>query len=104
MPGCGFRDRLGPDAFLDPQFRRWRMTHVETAVCDGRGGDDLEIVLGPEVADFQFAQADDGQRRRLDPTDPDHAANAGGQQCLRRGPGEGRLKIWSACWRATAAS
>jgi hypothetical protein len=68
------------------------MTHLEAAVCDGRGCDDLEIVLGPEVADFQFAQADNGQRRRLDPTDPDHPANAGREQCLRRGPGEGEIE------------
>jgi len=93
MSGCGFRYRLGANALLNPQLGRRRMTHLEAAVCDGGGCDDLEIILGPEVADFQFAQADDGQRWRLDPTDPDHAANAGGQQCLRRGPGKGELKI-----------
>ena len=68
------------------------MTHQKAAACDGRGGDDLEIVLGPEIADFQFAQADDRQRRRLDPADSDHAANAGREQCLRRGPGERQIE------------
>jgi len=45
------------------------MTHREAAACDSRGGDNLKIVLGLEVADFQLAQADNGERRRLDPAD-----------------------------------
>ena len=85
-------DRLRLRAFLDPQLGRRSMAHLKDAVRDGRRGDDFEIVLGPEVADFQFAQADDGQRRRLDPTNSDHAANARRQQGLRRGPSEGEIE------------
>jgi len=68
------------------------MTHREAAACDSRGGDNLKIVLGLEAADFQLAQADNGEHRRLDPADADHAANPWREQCFRRGPGEGKIE------------
>jgi len=73
------------------------MTHREAAACDSRGGDNLKIVLGLEVADFQLAQADNGERRRLDPADADHPANPGASNVFVAVRVRERLKIWSAC-------
>src|SRR6202045_1418753 len=92
MAGCGLCDRLGAEALLDPHFGGRGMTHQEAAACDGRRGHDLKIVLGPEVADFQLAQADYGQRRRLDPADSNDTANPWREQSFRRGPGKGKVE------------
>src|SRR5271157_2232766 len=77
--------RLGAGAVLDALLRRRSVAHGETAARHMRLYHDLEIVLGPEVADFQLAQADDAERWRLHPPDADDAARAGRQKCLRRG-------------------
>ena len=92
MSRRGLCDRLCAEAILDPHFGGRGVTHREAAACDSRGGDNLKIVLGLEVADFQLAQADNGERRRLDPADADHAANPWREQCFRRGPGEGKIE------------
>src|ERR1700730_16538704 len=62
VPGGSLCDRRGADALLYPHFGGRSMTHQKAAACDGRGGHDLKIVLGPEVEDFQIAPADNGQR------------------------------------------
>jgi len=93
MSGCGFRYRLGANALLNPQLGRRRMTHLEAAVC-GRWR--LRRPRNnPRAGSCGFSSS----RRQtmasvgvFDPTDPDHAANAGGQQCLRRGPGKGEIE------------
>ena len=59
------------------------MAKLPPATCRLRH--DLEIVLGPEIADLQLAQADDAERRRLHPPDADDAARARRQKRLRRG-------------------
>src|SRR5208283_3069869 len=92
MSRRGLCDRLCAEAILDPHFGGRGMTHREAAACDSRGGHDLKIILGPEVADFQLAQADNGERRRLDPADSDHTANPWREQSFRCGPSEGKVE------------
>ena len=86
------RDRLRPLPVLDAVLGRRRVAHREAALLDGRGGDDLEIILRLEIDDLKLAHADDGQRRRLDPADPDHALGAASQQCRGRGPCQGKIE------------
>src|SRR5208337_282180 len=76
---------LGAEAVLDALLCRRSVTHGETAARHMRLRHDLEIVLGPEIADLQLAQADDAERWRLHPPDADDAARAQRQKRLRRG-------------------
>ena len=53
----------------------WRVPHLEFA-CSNLGiGHDLKIRDRHEFADFQLALADDCQRWRLYPANPDHTAH-----------------------------
>ena len=54
---------------------------------------DLEIVLGPEIADLQLAQADDAERGRLHAPDADDAARARRQSVFVAVRVSDRLKI-----------
>src|SRR4051794_31934507 len=67
--GC---DRLGVTALEDPLL--WRMAHAELATFRLCRRNDFEIGLGDEVADLQFALADDRQSRRFHPPDADDGA------------------------------
>ena len=62
---------LAPD---NPFLRR--VAHLELPSGNLRGRNNLKIGNWHEVPDFQFALADNGQRRRLYTTDPDHPASA----------------------------
>src|SRR5258708_21269928 len=73
---------------------RRSMAHRKGARSDRRCCDDLEVIRGPEVADFEFAQADDAERRRLDAADPNHAANAWAEQRLCGGSGGRQLEYF----------
>ena len=66
--------------------------HGKAARGDRRRCDDLEVILGPEVADFEFAQADNAERGRLDATDSDHTANAGTEQRFRGRAGQRQVE------------
>ena len=68
----GVDDGLGNLTLEDSLLRR--VPHLELSARNFRGGDNLKISDGHEVPDFQLALAHDGQRRRLHPTDADHAA------------------------------
>src|SRR4051794_26156365 len=59
------------------------MTHHKAAGGDCRGCHDLEVILEPEVADFEFAQADNAEHRRLDATDSNYATNTRAKQHFR---------------------
>jgi hypothetical protein len=52
----------------------------------------LEIVLRPEIADLQFAQADDPECWRRHPPDADDAACPRRQECLRCGARQGQVE------------
>src|SRR5262245_61326168 len=60
--GRGLGDHLGLCAILDTLLWGRGMPHGEAAVGDRGGGDDLEIVLDAEVANFQLAQTNDSRR------------------------------------------
>ena len=66
--------------------------HGEAAVGDLGGGNDLEIVLDAEVADFQLAHADDGQRGGLHAADTDDAPDAAGEQRPGRRAGQRQVE------------
>src|SRR3954452_1659978 len=68
------------------------MTHRKAAGGDSRGCDDLKVILGPEVADFEFAQADNAERRRLDASDSNYAANTGAKQHFRCRAGQRQIE------------
>ena len=83
----GAGDRLCPRAIRDPAVGRRGMTHRKAAGSDCRGCHDLKVILGSEVANFEFAQADNSERRRLDATNSNYATNTGAKQhfCGRAG-------------------
>jgi hypothetical protein len=89
VSGRSAGDRLRPRAIRDPTVGRRGMTHRKAAVIDCRGCHDFKVILGPEVADFEFAQADNSKRRRLDAADSNHATNAGAKQHFRGRAGQG---------------
>ena len=62
---------LAPD---NPVLRR--VSHLELAARNFRGGDNFKIGEWHEVADFQLALAHDGQGRRLHATNADHSPRA----------------------------
>jgi hypothetical protein len=60
---------------LEDSFLR-RMSYLELAARDLRGGDNFKVGDWHEVPDFQLALANDGQSRRLHAADTDHSARA----------------------------
>ena len=68
------------------------MTHRKAACRDHRQYDDLEEILRAEVADFEFAQTDNAQRRRLDAADPNHTTGARTEQRFRGGSGQRQIE------------
>src|SRR5208337_3975111 len=104
MSRRGLCDRHCADAVFDPHFGGRGMTYREAAACDSRGGDNLKIVLGLEVrisSSRRQTMASVGVLTRPMPITPrtPGASNVFVAVRVRE-----RLKIWSACWRATAAS
>ena len=92
VSGRSAGDRLCPRAIRDPTVGRRGMTHRKAAGSDCRGCHDLEVILGPEVADFEFAQADNAERRRLDAANSNYAANAGAKQHFRGRAGQRQVE------------
>ena len=84
----GFCNGVSPGAILDALLRWRRMANEKAAARSVGHCGDLEIVLRFKVADFQFAQANDSERRRLHPSDADHAARARREQRLGSRAGE----------------
>ena len=68
------------------------MAHEEGAILDLGRGHDLEIILDAEIADLDLAQADDGQRGRLDPADADDALDAACEQRSGRRTGQRQVE------------
>ena len=66
------------------------MAHLEFASSDLRRGNNFKIRHRHEVPDFQFALANDRQRRRFYAPDTDHASGALSQDD-GRGAGEGEI-------------
>src|ERR1700730_9603137 len=64
-----------------------RVTHLELASRNLRGGNNFKIGEGHEVPDFQLALAHNGQGRRLHSTNPDDSPRASTQDD-GRGAGE----------------
>ena len=90
--GGGLGDGFGRSAVPDAGFGRRGVAHEEAAILDLGRDDDLEIILDAEIPDLDFAQADDGQRRRLHPADADDALDARGEQRPSRGAGQRQVE------------
>ena len=61
------------------------------AVGDVEGGDDVGVVAGDEVADFEFAVDDDGEGGGLDAPDGGDVAGAGAAAVHAFGEGAGAV-------------
>ena len=92
VSGRSAGDCLRPRAIRDPTVGRRGMTHCKAAGRDYRGCHDFEVILGPEVADFEFAQANNAERRRLDVANSNHATNAGAEQHFRGRAGQRQVE------------
>ena len=104
MTGGGPGDGFGHGAVPDAGLGRRGMAHEEGAILDFGRSHDLEIILDAEISDLDLAQADDGQRGGLHAADTDDALTPRASSVRVAARVSDRLKIWSACCRATAAS
>ncbi len=92
MLGRGVGDGFGLSTIPDPGLDRWGMAHEEGATLNFGRGDNLKVVLDAEIPDLEFAQADDGQGRGLDPADADDAFDALSKQRPGRGAGQRQVE------------
>src|SRR5262245_15892708 len=90
--GRGFSDQLRPSAILNTLLWRRGMPHREAAVGDLGGGNNLEIVLDAEVADFQLAHTNNGEGRRLHAAYPNDAFCAVSNQHLSCSAGQREIE------------
>ena len=92
VTGGGPGDGFGRRAVSDAGFGRRGVAHEEAAILDLGRHDDFEIILAAEIPDLDFAQADDGERRRLDPANADDALDARGEQRPGRSAGQRQVE------------